>query len=108
MPSPKYSLGSYPPIESVRRKRKRMARGGEPLHRALIQDTTAYLCYILLVAAVGPLQFGFHLVQLPFDQDLQKLRLDRQSLTLLKMSSPARRRASPALRSMSTFLNAFV
>ena len=39
-----------------------MARDGEPLHRSLIEDTTAYLCYVLLVVALGPLQFGFHLV----------------------------------------------
>ena len=39
-----------------------MARGGEPLHRSLIRDTTAYLSYILLIVALGPLQFGFHLV----------------------------------------------
>jgi len=39
-----------------------MSRGGEPLYRAVMHDTTAYLCYTLLVAALGPLQFGFHLV----------------------------------------------
>ena len=41
-----------------------MARGEEPLHRSLVRDTTAYLTYILLVVALGPLQFGFHLVSL--------------------------------------------
>ena len=39
-----------------------MARDGEPLHRSLVRDTTAYLSYILMVVAIGPLQFGFHLV----------------------------------------------
>jgi len=34
----------------------------EALHRSLLRDTTPYLIYILLVAAVGPLHFGFHLV----------------------------------------------
>ncbi|KAL9132990.1 MAG: hypothetical protein Q9175_005833 [Cornicularia normoerica] len=47
-----------------------MARGGEPLHRSLIRDTTAYLCYILLVVALGPFQFGFHLAELNAPQDV--------------------------------------
>ena len=38
-----------------------MARG-EPLHRSLIRDTTAYFAYLLLITTIGPLQFGFHLV----------------------------------------------
>ena len=41
-----------------------MPRGGESLHHSLIRDTTAYLSYILLVVAIGPLQFGFHLALL--------------------------------------------
>ena len=45
-----------------------MARDGEPLHHSLIRDTTAYLSYILLIVAIGPLQFGFHLVLLPPDR----------------------------------------
>lgn len=39
-----------------------MVRGGEPLHQSLSRDITLYLCYILLATAVGPLQFGYHLV----------------------------------------------
>lgn len=38
-----------------------MARD-EPLLRALFRDTTAYLVYVLLIATIGPFQFGFHLV----------------------------------------------
>ena len=40
----------------------KMARGGEPLHQSLRRDITPYLCYILLATAIGPLQFGYHLV----------------------------------------------
>lgn len=47
-----------------------MAGGGEPLHRSLIRDTTAYLTYILLVVAIGPLQYGFHLAELNAPQDV--------------------------------------
>lgn len=35
---------------------------GEPMTRSFFRDTTAYFCYLLLVATIGPLQFGFHLV----------------------------------------------
>lgn len=38
-----------------------MARG-QLATRSLLRDTTAYLCFLLLVTTVGPLQFGFHLV----------------------------------------------
>lgn len=40
-----------------------MSRGGEePILKALWRDTTAYLCFTLFVVALGPLQFGYHLV----------------------------------------------
>ena len=39
-----------------------MARGGEPLYRALMHDVTFYLCYVLLTATLGPFHFGYHLV----------------------------------------------
>lgn len=34
----------------------------EALHRSFLRDVTPYLIYILVVAAIGPLHFGFHLV----------------------------------------------
>ena len=40
-----------------------MAQDTEPLHRALYRDTTFYLSYALLVSALGPFQFGYHLVR---------------------------------------------
>lgn len=55
-----------------------MARDGEPLHRSLIEDTTAYLCYVLLVVALGPLQFGFHLAELNAPQDV--ITCDKKSV----------------------------
>jgi len=60
---PRYS----PPVSQIHRTSLLpwplpiMARD-EPLHRSLLRDTTPYLIYILLVAATGPLHFGFHLV----------------------------------------------
>jgi len=36
-----------------------MASGGV---RQCIRDVTPYLLYLMLVATLGPLQFGFHLV----------------------------------------------
>ena len=56
-----------------------MTRGGEPLYIALKHDVTAYLCYILFIAAVGPLQFGFHLVHFSSIQGQQALTYRRQS-----------------------------
>ena len=41
-----------------------MAREGESFHHALYRDTTFYLCYALLISALGPFQFGYHLVSL--------------------------------------------
>ncbi|KAM0801904.1 general substrate transporter [Usnea florida] len=55
-----------------------MVRDGEPLHRSLIEDTTAYLCYVLLVVALGPLQFGFHLAELNAPQDV--ITCDKKSV----------------------------
>lgn len=34
----------------------------ESLAKVLTRDTTSYLCYLLFIATLGPLQFGFHLV----------------------------------------------
>ena len=45
-----------------------MAPAEEGLLRALLRDTTFYLCFALLVTAIGPFQFGYHLVRLiPLD-----------------------------------------
>ena len=55
-------MGYQAPIFAYTAPRVKMARGGEPLHRSLFRDITPYLCYILLATAVGPLQFGYHLV----------------------------------------------
>ena len=40
-----------------------MAKDAESFHRALYRDTTFYLCYALLISALGPFQFGYHLVR---------------------------------------------
>lgn len=40
-----------------------MAQGEEGQLRALLRDTTFYLCFILVTTAIGPFQFGFHLVR---------------------------------------------
>ncbi|KAL6712936.1 Bifunctional purine biosynthesis protein PurH [Lecanora helva] len=85
MPSPKHSLHDYPrhprqnPIEAVRRKRRRMARGGEPILKALMHDITFYLCYILFVVALGPFQFGYHLAELNAPQDV--ITCEKQNVT---------------------------
>lgn len=34
----------------------------ESLVKSLTRDTTPYLCYLLFITTLGPLQFGFHLV----------------------------------------------
>ena len=34
----------------------------EALLKSLAGETTAYLCYSFLIALLGPLQFGFHIV----------------------------------------------
>lgn len=34
----------------------------ESLFKTLTGETTSYLCYSLLIATLGPLQFGFHMV----------------------------------------------
>ncbi|KAL9003247.1 MAG: hypothetical protein Q9188_003862 [Gyalolechia gomerana] len=44
--------------------------GDEPLYKSLIRDTTAYFVYILLVATLGPFQFGYHLAELNAPQDV--------------------------------------
>jgi hypothetical protein len=44
--------------------------------RQCIRDVTAYLLYLIFVAALGPLQFGFHLVGAPSPL----LRPDERSL----------------------------
>jgi hypothetical protein len=49
---------------------------GEPLHRSLILDTTAHLCYLLLITTLGPLQFGFHLVRIALTEALLTLADD--------------------------------
>ncbi|KAI4184159.1 MAG: hypothetical protein L6R41_004950 [Letrouitia leprolyta] len=42
----------------------------EPLYKSLVRDTTAYLVYVLLVATLGPFQFGYHLAELNAPQDV--------------------------------------
>lgn len=42
----------------------------EPLYKSLKRDTTAYLVYVLLVATLGPFQFGYHLAELNAPQDV--------------------------------------
>ncbi|KAI4160552.1 MAG: hypothetical protein LQ342_005659 [Letrouitia transgressa] len=42
----------------------------EPLYRSLLRDTTAYLAYLVLISALGPFQFGFHLAELNTPQDV--------------------------------------
>lgn len=39
-----------------------MANREESLHQSFFRDTTAYLFYILFIVALGPFQFGYHLV----------------------------------------------
>ena len=34
----------------------------EPSARTCMNDVTAYLIYLVLIATIGPLQYGFHLV----------------------------------------------
>ncbi|KAL9128491.1 MAG: hypothetical protein Q9217_002841 [Psora testacea] len=41
-----------------------MAPSSDSLFSALLRDTTAYLCFTLLSAALGPFQFGYHLAEL--------------------------------------------
>ena len=48
-----------------------MAPAEESLLRALRRDTTFYLCFALLVTAVGPFQFGYHLVRFTPIHDLK-------------------------------------
>ncbi len=35
---------------------------GESFLKSLAGEITSYLCYALLIATLGPLQFGFHIV----------------------------------------------
>lgn len=62
----------------------------ESLVKLLIRDTTSYLCYLLFIATLGPLQFGFHLVGSFYKPQQMRdieLTLSRLSLTLRKTSS---------------------
>lgn len=62
----------------------------ESLAELLKRDTTSYLCYLLFIATLGPLQFGFHLVgsfYKPPQMSDTKLTLSRLSSTLRKTSS---------------------
>lgn len=42
-----------------------MAQPEEGLLRALLRDTTLFLCFALLITSLGPFQFGYHLVCFP-------------------------------------------
>lgn len=69
----------------------------ESLAKSLTRDTTFYLCYLLFIATLGPLQFGFHLVGIFYK--LQQRR--KIELTLSRLSSTLRKRSLPVLRSLS-------
>ncbi|KAL8937447.1 MAG: hypothetical protein Q9216_004411 [Gyalolechia sp. 2 TL-2023] len=57
----------------------------EPLHKSLVRDTTAYFVYVLLVATLGPFQFGYHLAELNAPQDV--LTCKKKSLQESALSS---------------------
>lgn len=69
----------------------------ESLAKILTRDTTSYLCYLLFIATLGPLQFGFHLVGIFYKP--QQMR--DSELTLSRLSSTLRKTSSRALKSLS-------
>lgn len=69
----------------------------ESLAKSLTRDTTFYFCYLLFIATLGPLQFGFHLVGIFYK--LQQMR--KIELTLSRLSSTLRKRSLPVQRSLS-------
>lgn len=82
--------------KALRERAINMARE-ESLARSLTRDTTSYLCYLLFIATLGPLQFGFHLVGIFYK--LQQMR--KIKLTLARLSSTLRKRSSRVLKSLS-------
>lgn len=69
----------------------------ESLAKSLAQDTTSYLCYLLFITTLGPLQFGFHLVGIYYK--LQQMR--NIELTLSRLSSTLRKRSLRVRKSPS-------
>ncbi|KAL8859929.1 MAG: hypothetical protein Q9178_003476 [Gyalolechia marmorata] len=60
----------------------------EPLYKSLVGDTTAYFTYLLLVATLGPFQYGFHLAELNAPQDVLTCKKHSLQQAALSTSLP--------------------